>query len=198
MKRTTTLMGVLVSVLLLFVPVASAERLSEEEFSIELPGSCGAAQKHEQKVESPSGPIDVVSYVAKADDGSACIVIYSELSGPITDPESAIDSNRDSLLGQLGVQVEAEKPITVSDFEGRSMQFTTTDPRPVFGRADFVVADDRLYQVIYIGYSQDSRMAMESSEFFNTLQIEAPAMAAEEMVEVPETVEAETAANSNL
>lgn len=188
---------ILAAVVLLVVPVATAEKLSEEEFSIELPSLCGQAQMQKQQVDAPSGPIDVVTYVARGEDGSACIVTYSELSGPITDAAATIDSGRDSLLTQLNVQLERESHIDVNGFEGRSFQFSTSDPRPVFGRADMVVADDRLYQVIYIGYTTDARNAVEASTLFGSLDIEAPE--AQEMADVPDAaVPIDTNADSSL
>lgn len=199
MNRAFSRITLLAAVLLLVVPVATAEQLSEEEFSIELPSLCGAAQMQKQQVDAPSGPIDVVTYVARGEDGSACIVTYSELSGPITDAEGTIDSGRDSLLQQLNVQLERENQIDVNGFEGRSFLFTTAEPRPVFGRADMVVAADRLYQVIYIGYTPDSRDVVESSTLFGSLTIDAPE-AEEEMARVPEdaAAQAETSADNSL
>lgn len=199
MKSILTRLALLAAVLLLIVPVASAERLSGDEFSIDLPSWCGKAQKQEQKVDSPSGPIDVVTYVAKGDNGAACIVTYSELSGPITDAETTIDSNRDSLLKQLNVNIDREKSIEVSGFEGRSISFSTAQPRPIFGRTDLVVAGDRLYQVIYIGYTAEDRQAVESSNLFGSLTIKAPAPT-EAMADAPDAAssQAETAANNGV
>ncbi len=185
MNRIVTRIMLSAAVLLLIVPGAFAERLSEEEFSIAIPEWCGEAQKQNQQVDSPSGPINVVTYVARGEDGAACIVTYSELSGPITDATTTIDSGRDSLLSQLKVDLERENEIEVNGFEGRSFLFTTSNPRPVFGRSDMVVADDRLYQVIYIGYTPEARTEVENSELFRSLTIEAPA--SEEMAAAPET-----------
>ena len=198
MTRTFTRIMLLAAVLLLIVPVATAERLSEEEFSIELPSWCGEAAKQNQKVDAPSGPINVVTYVARGEDGAACIVTYSELSGPITDAVATLDNSRDSLLGQLNVDLERENQIDVSGFEGRSFLFTTTNPRPVYGRADMVVADDRLYQVIYIGYTPEARDAVEGSRLFESLTIETPE--AEELAAGPEAAvtPAETSADNSL
>lgn len=197
MKRTFTRVAFVVAIVLLIVPAAFAERLSEEEFSIELPSWCGDAQRQEQQVESPSGPITVVTYVARGEDGAACIITYSELSGPITDAEGTMKSGRDSLLQQLNVTLEHEKAIEINGFEGRSIHFATTEPRPVYGRTDFVVADDRLYQVIYIGYTPEARDEVESSELFSSFMIEVPE--AEATAEVPDAAaQLGTSANNDL
>ncbi|MDX1584045.1 MAG: hypothetical protein R3338_10650 [Thermoanaerobaculia bacterium] len=198
MKRTFTRLALLGAVLLLIIPVASAESVSEEEFSIDLPSWCGQATKQEQQIESPSGPIDVVTYLAKGDDGAACIVTYSELSGPITDSAGTIESSRDSLLQQLNVDVEGEKDIKVSGFEGRSINFMTADPRPIFGRTDLVVADDRLYQVIYIGFTAEARDKIQDSSLFTSLEILSPEPAETEAVaEAPDAAAAQTESASN-
>jgi hypothetical protein len=194
MRKLLTRSMLLSALLLLVVPAALAAQVAEDEFTIELPMECGEVQKQQQRVDSPSGPIDLVTYLARAEDGAACIVTYSELSGPITDAESTINSGRDSLVQQLNVTVETERELSVDGYEGRMVRFTTDQPRPIYGRSDFVVADDRLYQVIYIGFSYDARELIEQAGLFSSLSISGPVLEDASVDPAPET--ATTAANN--
>jgi hypothetical protein len=194
MRKLLTRSMLLSALLLLVVTTALAAQVAEDEFTIELPMECGEVQKQQQRVDSPSGPIDLVTYLARSEDGAACIVTYSELSGPITDAESTINSGRDSLIQQLNVTVETEREMDVDGYEGRMVRFTTDQPRPIYGRSDFVVADDRLYQVIYIGFSHDARELIEQAGLFSSLSISGPAIEEASTDEAPET--ASTASNN--
>jgi hypothetical protein len=194
MRKLLTRSMLFSSLLLLVVPAALAAQVAENEFTIDLPLECGEAQKQQQRVDSPSGPIDLVTYLARGEDGAACIVTYSELSGPITDAEGTINSGRDSLIQQLNVTIENEQEMAVDGYDGRMVRFTTDQPRPIYGRSDFVVADDRLYQVIYIGFSYDARENIEHAGLFSSLSISGPALEEASVEPAPET--ATTAANN--
>ena len=149
------------------------ETLREAEFTVQLPPNCTGAKKQVQNIDSPSGPIVNVTYVAQGSDG-ICIVGYSELTGPITEPETMIDSGRDSLMQELSTIVEMEEGADSTDKVERTIRYSGGATRPLFGRTDFVVVDDRLYQVVFIGFSVDSRTAAEETAFFDSFDVKIP------------------------
>lgn len=172
--RNSTIRGmVFLAVALLTAAPMVGETVRETEFSVELPPNCTGAKKQVQNIDSPSGPIVNVTYIAQGSDG-ICIVGYSELTGPITEPEMMIDSGRDSLMTELATSIEMESSTDNGDLVGRTIRYSGGAARALYGRTDFVVADDRLYQVVFIGFSGDSRTAVEESPFFSSFDVKVP------------------------
>lgn len=172
--RTSRIRGIVfLAVALLTAAPMLGETVRETEFSIQLPPNCTGAKKQVQNIDSPSGPIVNVTYIAQGSDG-ICIVGYSELTGPITEPAMMIDSGRDSLMNELATSIEMESSTDDGDLVGRTIRYSGGAARPLYGRTDFVVADDRLYQVVFIGFSGDSRTAAEESSFFNSFDVKVP------------------------
>jgi len=160
---------------------AVAETVRNDEFRLTFPNWCGGVQKQEQKVGTPSGDqLNVVTYKAAAENGAPCILSYSEFPGVITDPESTMDNGRDEFLRSLGIpaKIENQKDVKVNGQPGLSFRFSADQPRPIFGRTDLVVSGNRLYHLIFVGFSAEQRTEAESSEFFRSFFVEAPAAAA--------------------
>lgn len=167
---------VLVTVtLLLTAATATAESVRSDQFQLNFPSWCGKVNKHEQRVASPNGDLNVVTYTGKTADG-ACILSYSEFSGVIKDPDATIRNGRTEFLRSLGIKatVNRESERTVSGFPGQTFTFSAAEPRPIFGRTDLIVAGKRLYQVVYVGFTPESLSQAESSDLFQSLTVKVP------------------------
>jgi len=151
--------------------VAQAGQVKGDAFSVTLPDGFGNAQQQKQTVQSPSGPINVVTYISKAEDGSAVIIGYSEFSGTITDPGATLTSGRDSLLKSLGATANNEKDVEVSGHPARTFNYSATSPRTVFGRTDLVVVGPRMYQLIYLGFTQEALQKGDVQGMFSTFKV---------------------------
>lgn len=151
--------------------VAQAEQVKGDAFSVTLPDGFGNAQQQKQTVQSPSGPINVVTYISKSGDGSAVILGYSEFSGKITDPDATLDSGRDSLLKSLGASAKGEREVQVSGHPARTFNYSATSPRVVFGRTDLVVVGPRMYQLIYLGFSEEALQKGDVQNMFSTFKV---------------------------
>jgi len=151
--------------------VAQAGQVKGDVFSVTLPDGFGNAQQQKQTVESPSGPINVVTYISKADDGSAVILGYSEFSGTITDPSATLSSGRDSLLKSLGATAKNERDVEVSGHPARTFNYSATEPRTVFGRTDLVVVGPRMYQLIYLGFTQEALQRADIQGMFTSFKV---------------------------
>jgi hypothetical protein len=152
--------------------VAQAGQVKGDAFSVTLPDGFGSAQQQKQTVDSPSGPINVVTYIAKADDGSAVILGYSEFSGKITDPAATLSSGRDSLLQSLGATAKNERDVEVSGHPARTFNYSATQPRTVFGRTDLVVVGPRMYQLIYLGFTQEALQKADVQGMFTSFKVQ--------------------------
>jgi len=150
---------------------AQAGQVRGDAFSVTLPDGFGNAQQQKQTVNSPSGPINVVTYISKSADGSAVILGYSQFSGKITDPGATLASGRDSLLKSLGAVAKSERNVKVSGHPGRTFLYSASNPRPVFGRTDLVVVGPRMYQLIYLGFEQDGIEKDDVQNMFSTFKV---------------------------
>lgn len=151
--------------------VAQAGQVKGDAFSVTLPDGFADPQQQKQTVQSPSGPISVVTYISKANDGSAVILGYSEFSGVITDAPATLASGRDSLLKSLGATANSERAVEVSGHPARTFNYSATSPRTIFGRTDLVVVGPRMYQLIYLGFTQDGLQKADVQSMFSTFKV---------------------------
>jgi len=172
MRNTIAKTALIIGILVAFTgTIALAENVDTDRFHVDFPDWCGKVAKKEQDVDSPSGPIHQVTYVGKATSGAACIVTFSELKATINDPSAMMQSGRDSLIGSLKAKLESEKNLTIAGQPGMSILYSATEPRPIFARTDLIVRDHRMYQLIFLGYTQEQRQQAEASSFFSSFRL---------------------------
>lgn len=147
------------------------ETVTTDGFSLQLPAGFSAFAKQEQKVETPSGPVNQVTYVSKLPTGQACIITYGEMSGPILDPKAMMTSGRDSLLKSLGATMESEKEFEAEGNKGMSFVYSASTPRPIFARTDMLVQGARMYQVIYLGFTAEERNSEDVAALFSSFKL---------------------------
>ena len=153
----------------------AAGRIEEKEFSVALPAGFSEPAKQEKTVDSPSGPITQVTYVSKGQDGSAIILGYSEFAAEITDPAETMNSGRDEFTKAINASYTDEREKVVAGYPARSFLYAAAEPQAMFGRADLVVAGPRMYQLIFLGASQDGVGAPEITNFFRSFALTTPA-----------------------
>lgn len=149
----------------------AAERFETEAFTVEVPEVLGEFAKQEQTIQDASGPIRQVTWVAKSDDGSACIVAYSEMSGKILDPDAMMKSGRDSLLKSLNATLENERRSDADGAPKLSLNYSAASPRPIFARTDFLVSGQRMYQVIFLGSTPEARQNADVARLFQSFRL---------------------------
>jgi len=138
-------------------------------FTITLPPAYGEFTKKVQTASSPEGTIETSNWIARASTGEAVIVSMSDLPAQILDPQKLITSTRASLLQNLGATLEREEP------RGEvppSVRLLFRSDAALF-RARFTVVDDRFYQLLYIGRSEEQRTAPAVSQIFDSFRITA-------------------------
>ncbi len=153
--------------------------------SVSLPAGFEKFAKDEQTVESESGPIRSVTYVSKSAAGDAIIVSFSEFSGPLLNPNQMMTSGKDSLLKGANAKSESEEPKELDGQPGLHLLFSADQPRPLFGRGQYGVQDDRMYQLIYLAGSPDRRLSPEAELFFGSIDLEEQADAEAPASETP-------------
>lgn len=156
---------------LVFPTAMLASNVENEDFAVTLPEGYSEFAHQVQKVASPSGEIHQSTWVSKGADGSAFIVTYGDLSGPITDPEAAMTSGRDSLLKSLNASLEQEREIEIDGNPARTFEFSSQGETPIFARTDLAVTGPRMYQVIFLGFSEEARQSAGVDQFFRSFDI---------------------------
>lgn len=154
------------------VPVQNAA------FKLSVPEEYGAFAEQVQKAPSPEGEIETTNWVAKAQSNEAIVVTMSKMPGKILDPETLIESTRASLIKSLGATVENEE-VREGDVPSVRLLFRSD---AAFFRARFSVIEDRFYQLLYVGRSEEQRNAPAVGEMFESFEITpppAPAVAAQ-------------------
>lgn len=140
---------------------------AHEPFSLSLPAGYGAFTQQVQTAKSPEGDIVTTNWIAKAPTGEAVVVTMSSMPAKILDPQKFIASTRASLLKSLNATLESESaregavPSTRLLFRSDS----------AFFRARFTVIDDRFYQLLYIGRSEEQRTAQPVARIFESFTI---------------------------
>lgn len=148
---------------ILLVPVAHAN----DGFTVSLPAGYGEFSKQVQTTKSPEGEIETTNWVSKAPTGEAVIVTSSRLPGKILDPHKMIESTRASLLQSLNATLESEEP-RPGELTSTRMLFRNN---AAYFRARFTVVDDHLYQLLYVGRSEEQRTAPAVGAMFDSFKV---------------------------
>jgi hypothetical protein len=146
---------------------APAESVKTDAFTIVLPEGFGAFATQAQKAQSPEGMIEATNWISKAPSGEAVVVTVSKMPGPIGDAQKAFAGTRDSLLKSLGATLESEAKVdgahAATDLSFRSAG--------AFLRSRMIVNGDKLYQVLYVGRSEEQRAVPAVAQMFESFAI---------------------------
>lgn len=161
MKKTMSLLALTLTAAL---GLSAQEVKTNETFSIALPAGYGEFAKQTQTVKSPEGDIETTTWVSKAPTNEAVVVTLSKMPKKILNPEKLIASTRESLLKSLGATAAGEQQ---DIFQSANAWFRTR----------YVVEEDRFYQVLYVGRSDEQRAAPAVATLFESFAVVAPAAA---------------------
>lgn len=169
--------GVAIILTLVLVGAVHADEaamdVQNEAFRITLPAGFAAFTSQAQAVKAAEGTIETTNWISKAPTGEAVVVTVSKMPGKILDPATLMTSTRESLLKSLNAtleneeKVEGEKPATNLMFRSASAAFL---------RSRLVVDGDRLYQLLYVGRSEEQRAAGTVGQLFDSFHINTPAV----------------------
>lgn len=140
-----------------------------DAFTISLPSGYAEFAKQVQTSKAPAGEIETTNWVSKAPTGEAVIVTSSRMPGKILDPQKLITSTRASLLKSLNATLEAEEP-RPGELPSTRLLFRSD---AAWFRARFTVDDDRLYQLLYVGRSEEQRSAPAVAAMFDSFRVTA-------------------------
>ena len=142
--------------------VAAAQHVEDGAFSITLPEGYSKFTKQEQK----AGEITATNWISKAPTGEAVVVTMSQMTGKILEPQTMIESTRDSLLKTLNATLEKEQ----AGDDGSDALYFFRSAGAVF-ESRLVVDEDRLFQLLYVGRSDEQRNAPAVTQLFESFTI---------------------------
>jgi hypothetical protein len=148
---------------------ADTAPVASDGFTVSLPAGYAEFTKQVQTTKAPDGEIETTNWISKAPTGEAVVVTSSRLPGKILDPQKLITSTRASLLTSLNAKLESEEP-RPGDLPSTRMLFRSD---AAFFRARFTVVDDRLYQLLYVGRSEEQRAAPAVGAMFDSFNLTA-------------------------
>jgi hypothetical protein len=141
-------------------------------FDITLPVGFSAFTEQSQSVKGTDGMIETKNWIAKSPTGEAVVVTVSRMPGKILDAEKMFASTRDSLIKSLNATLEDEQKTA----DG-SVVLTFRSQSAAFLRSRLDVRDESLYQVLYVGRSEEQRANPATAQLFESYRIAAPASA---------------------
>lgn len=150
--------------------MAATTAVHNDSFDIQLPDGFSGFEEKAQSSASEGTTMETRSWISKAPTGEAVIVTVSRMSGTILDPARLMESTRASLLKSLNASVETVEPVTGAIPASRAV-FRSNGPTPVFLRSFMAVRGDSLYQLLYVGRSEEQRSAATVNEMFDAFRL---------------------------
>ncbi|MGH9458796.1 MAG: hypothetical protein ACRD2J_14280 [Thermoanaerobaculia bacterium] len=138
--------------------------VNEASFSMTLPDGFGQFTKQVQKDKK------VTTLVAKSDQKGVVIVSFA-LMAPTEDLDAFLARERDSLVKSLKATLASERSVEVDGKEALTFHYMIPAAQPMFGRADLIVADPRMYQVIYVAASEQAVNSAETTQMFSSFNV---------------------------
>ena len=128
----------------------AAAAQAAEPFNVTLPTGFGAFTKQTQT----AGKIEVTNWISKSPTGEAVVVTMSKFSGKILDPAKLFASTRDGLVKSQNLTLDSEEKVAGTPASERLSYHSGSN---AFLRSRLIAADDRLFQVLYVGHTTEQR-----------------------------------------
>jgi hypothetical protein len=152
---------------LLVASACVAADIDGDTFHLTLPAEYSAPVK---TVTNKDG-IQTTVWVAKAPTGEAVVASVSKLTGKVGDPAKLLDSTRDSLIKSVNGTLESEQNVP-GDFPSRIIIFRSGN---AFLRSRLALVGDQLYDVLYVGRTEEQRNLPAVAQIFDSFKIVQPA-----------------------
>jgi hypothetical protein len=167
MRKQT--MAVMAMAVLMMAAAAHADdaAVPNDVFDMTVPAGYAGFTKQVQTAKSPEGEIETTNWISRSPTGEAVIVSMSRMPAKILDPQKLIASTRESLLQSLGATLEREEPRAGEPASSR-LFFRSNG---AWFRARFTVLEDRVYQLLYVGRSDEQRNAPAVGQMFDSFRI---------------------------
>lgn len=154
-------------------------------FSVQFPGTYMLGTPEVQPIESQAGVMEVTTWSAPSyDHNSLCMVVVTEYPREMYDllkAQGNYDVTTKTLLDTAvnggmrnlnNAKVTSKKNVTLNGIIGQSIRLQTTrSGRKIYGRIDYFILENRLYQVGYLAVKKKSVDAASIVGYFKSFQI---------------------------
>lgn len=151
---------------------------AEGGFSITYPGNSAAPDKQTVPVPTEIGNIDMNMYLVDAGD-KAFMTAYADYPDKLiaeSDPQTMLDMGRDGAITNVNGKLLREKDHKVQGFPAKEFYARGKQgDQDVFMRANIIMANARLYQVLYLGFTEDALDSQEADDYMASFKIEGDA-----------------------
>jgi len=152
------------------VPVTS----KEGGFTVALPPGFPQPKAETKPLKTAAGKVSMISYTSSKDDGTYAGVVYNEfppLLLKLSSPEKILDGSQKGALKRTGGKLLRQGKTTCAGHPGRFLYFVVTQKgKTGYGRQLVCLANAKLFQLIYIGWTREELDTPEVAAFFKSLQ----------------------------
>jgi len=148
----------------------------EGHFSVKVPEGFSEIDMETQSVDTEAGKISTVNYSASSEH-STYIVGASEYPQDILNAikgkeQEIFDGAQEGLLMHMRGKVTAKNNVLIDGHKARTVDFTAhVDNETLYGRLELILAEPRLFHMLYITNQQDELDGKNAKDFFSSLKI---------------------------
>lgn len=154
------------------------QMLTSEEghFSISIPTGFSDVGVESQSVDTEVGPINTINYSASSEN-STYIVGSSEYPKDILNAikgkeQEVFDGAQEGLLMHMRGKITSKNDITIDGHKARTVDFSASvDNETLYGKLQLILAEPRLFHLLYITNKKDELNNHDAQEFFNSIKI---------------------------
>ncbi len=148
---------------------------AEGGFTITYPGNSAAPQKQTVPVPTEIGNIDMNMFLVDAGE-KAYMTAYADYPETLieeSDPQTMLNMGRDGAITNVNGELLREKDHKVQGFPAKEFYARGKQgEQDVFMRANIIMADARLYQVLYLGFTEDALDSKEADDYMASFRID--------------------------
>ncbi|MBI5778109.1 MAG: hypothetical protein HZA49_01465 [Planctomycetes bacterium] len=146
----------------------------EGKFTVLFPAGFPAPKKTSQLVSTAVGDIDVTLFISEKSNG-ACMAVFNDYPADFkdqADPKTVLDSCRDGAVRQVNGVLNKDEDCSVQNYPGRKIYYSADSMgQHLYGVQLILLADNRLYQIGYVGSNKDSLTSPEIQGFLSSFKI---------------------------
>jgi hypothetical protein len=140
-------------------------RSDDGKFTVLLPAD---PDVQTQLADTAAGAVQITMALAELDDHAAGVSFNEIPQGAAADPEVLLEGGREGAAENLNGTVVSDKPITLGAYPGT--EFVVEAPDDIIYTARVYVANDRLYQVLFIT-TKDKLDKFDVQAFFDSFTL---------------------------
>lgn len=148
----------------------------EGHFSVQLPDGFTSTDTEVQPIQTEMGEIETINYTSFTET-SAAMVGASEYPEALLvfikgKEKEVLDGAQEGALRNVNGTVVSEENTQIDSFPARTVTFSAeADGQPLFGKALFILANSRLYHILFISNNEAEIKDASSNSFFKSFKI---------------------------